>query len=54
MIIELKYAQTFDGLEKACERAMSQIRERRYDERDRKSTRLNSSHTALSRMPSYA
>ena len=33
MIIELKYAQTFDGLEKACEKAMNQIRELRYDER---------------------
>ena len=41
MIIELKYAQTFDGLEKACERAMSQIRERRYDERLRNEDRNN-------------
>ena len=32
IIIELKYAQTFAGLEKACERAMNQIKERRYDE----------------------
>ena len=33
IIIELKYAQTFQGLSKACENAMRQIRERRYDER---------------------
>lgn len=32
IIIELKYAQTFQGLSKACEKAMQQIRERRYDE----------------------
>ncbi len=32
IIIELKYAQAFAGLEKACERAMNQIKERRYDE----------------------
>ena len=32
IIIELKYAQSFGGLEKACEKAMNQIRERRYDE----------------------
>lgn len=33
IIVELKYAQTFSGLENACERAMTQIREKRYDER---------------------
>ena len=33
IIIELKYAQTFHGLSKACENAMRQIKERRYDER---------------------
>ena len=33
IIIELKYAQTLQGLSKACENAMRQIRERRYDER---------------------
>lgn len=32
IIIELKYAQTYAGLEKACEKAMNQIREKRYDE----------------------
>ena len=31
----------FDGMEKACERAMSQIRERRYDERLRNEDRNN-------------
>ena len=39
IIIELKYAQTFSGLEKACEKAMNQIRERRYDERLRNEDR---------------
>ena len=33
IIIELKYAQTYAGLEKACEKAINQIHERRYDER---------------------
>ena len=33
MIVELKYAQTFNGMEKACEKAMNQIQEKRYDER---------------------
>ena len=33
IVIELKYSQTFQGLPKACEKAMQQIRERRYDER---------------------
>ena len=32
ILIELKYSKTFDGLEKACERAMEQIKYRRYDE----------------------
>ena len=32
ILIELKYSKTFDGLEKACERAMEQIKDRRYDE----------------------
>ena len=32
IIIELKYAHTMSELEKACERALGQIRERRYDE----------------------
>ena len=39
IIIELKYAPTFGGLEKACQRAMNQIRERRYDERLRNEDR---------------
>ena len=39
IIIELKYAQTYDGLEKACEKAMNQIREKRYDERLRNEDR---------------
>lgn len=33
IILELKYAQTFSGLESACEKALAQIREKRYDER---------------------
>ena len=30
IIVELKYSQTFSGLESACERALAQIRDRRY------------------------
>lgn len=33
IIIELKYSATFVGMEGMCEKALSQIRERRYDER---------------------
>ncbi len=33
IIIELKYSAAFSGLEGMCEKALSQIRERRYDER---------------------
>lgn len=33
IIIELKYAQFYAGMERACEEAMTQIRELRYDER---------------------
>lgn len=32
IIIELKYARSMQELDKACERALAQIRERRYDE----------------------
>ena len=32
IIVELKYSQTFSGLESACERALAQIRDRRYAE----------------------
>lgn len=32
IIIELKYSQTVSGLEKACEKAIAQIKERRYEE----------------------
>ena len=32
ILIELKYSKTFDGLEKVCERAMEQVKNRRYDE----------------------
>lgn len=32
IIIELKYARSIHELDKACERALTQIRERRYDE----------------------
>lgn len=39
IIIELKYAQTYDGLEKACEKVMNQIWEKRYDERLRNEER---------------
>ena len=33
MIMELKYAQNFQDLEKSCNKAMDQIHDRRYDER---------------------
>lgn len=33
IIIELKYAQTFSGLDHACEKAMAQICEKRYEQR---------------------
>ena len=33
MIMELQYAQNFQDLEKACNKAMDQIHDRRYDER---------------------
>lgn len=39
IIIELKYVQTYAGLEKVCQKAMNQIRELRYDERLRNEDR---------------
>ena len=41
IVIELKYASTFAGLDDACQRAMMQIREQRYDERLRNDGREN-------------
>ena len=41
IVIELKYASTFAGLDDACQRAMMQIRARRYDERLRNDGREN-------------
>ena len=41
ILIELKYSKTFDGLEKACERAMEQIKNRRYDEALREEGRIH-------------
>lgn len=41
MIIELKYAATFRELDSACEKAMQQIRNRRYDEALRNDGREN-------------
>ena len=32
IVIEVKYANTISGLDDACDRAMKQIRDRRYDE----------------------
>lgn len=32
IIVELKHAKTFSGMDKACEKAIAQIRGRRYDE----------------------
>ena len=39
IVIEVKYAPTFQGLEQACARAMEQIKARRYDERLREDGR---------------
>lgn len=41
ILIELKYSKTFDGLEKACERAMEQVKDRRYDEALREEGRIH-------------
>ena len=41
IVIELKYSPTFSGLEKACEKAMVQIKDRRYDEVLREDGREN-------------
>ena len=41
IVIELKYASTFAGLDTACQRAMMQIKARRYDERLRNDGREN-------------
>ena len=30
-MIEVKYSDTMNGLEKACEKAITQIKDRRYD-----------------------
>lgn len=32
IIIELKYSKTFSGMDKACEKAITRIKEKRYDE----------------------
>lgn len=32
IIIELKYSKTFSGMDKACEKSITQIKEKRYDE----------------------
>ncbi len=39
IVIEVKYAPTFQGLEQACAKAMEQIKARRYDERLREDGR---------------
>ncbi len=41
IVIELKYSPTFSGLEKACEKAMAQMKDRRYDEVLREDGREN-------------
>ena len=33
IVIELKYSATFTGMESMCEKALSQIKDRHYDER---------------------
>ena len=41
IVIEVKYASSVAGLEKACEEALKQIREKRYDERLRNDGRAD-------------
>ena len=41
IVIEVKYSHSFTGLDDVCQRAISQIRERRYDERLRNEGREN-------------
>ena len=41
IVIEIKYASSVAGLEKACEEALKQIREKRYDERLRNDGRTD-------------
>lgn len=41
IVIEVKYAPSMAGLEKACEEALAQIREKRYDERLRNDGRTD-------------
>lgn len=41
IVIEVKYSHSFAGLDDVCQRAISQIRERRYDERLRNEGREN-------------
>ena len=41
IVIELKYSPTFSSIEKACEKAMAQIEDRRYDEVLREEGREN-------------
>ena len=41
IVIELKYSATFSGIEKACEKSMAQIEDRRYDEILREEGREN-------------
>ena len=41
IVIEVKYASNVAGLEKACEEALKQIREKRYDERLRNDGRTD-------------
>ena len=41
IVIEVKYASSVAGLEKACEEALEQIREKRYDERLRNDGRTD-------------
>ena len=41
IVIEVKYAPTFRGLDEACAKALEQIKARRYDERLRNDGREN-------------
>ena len=51
---EKAYLEENIGQQKNISKRMSQLRQTLENEKDRKSTRLNSSHRSLSRMPSSA
>ncbi|SSD60345.1 uncharacterized protein SCODWIG_02106 [Saccharomycodes ludwigii] len=52
---KIKFLKSKNLTDQQITKALNQVKsEQRQDNRDRKSTRLNSSHTVVSRMPSSA